>query len=122
MTITPSWNIQTNQPGGVLSFVHVMSPQGERVAQVDVAIDEGLFAEWERGQQFGSPLPIPLPADLPPGKYAIGLGVYTPHDWSRFPLRQGVALPPTIDGDEVLLLAYLVVGEHGAWVEPVSAP
>ncbi len=122
LTITPSWNIQTQQRVPLYSFVHVLSAQGERVAQVDVPIDAGLFAAWEPGQQFGDPLPISLPADLPHGEYTVGMGVYLPQDWSRLPLRRGEPLPASIDGGEVLLLARLYVDEDGVRVEPVLSP
>jgi hypothetical protein len=105
LVITPSWNVQTSQPGGLFSFVHIIGPDDQLVAQVDVPLDEGLFAEWQAGQQFGSPLPIPLPADLPPGDYRVVLGVYDPASGARLPLTQGQPLPEHIDGAGVLLLA-----------------
>jgi hypothetical protein len=113
LTITPSWNVQTSQTGGVFSFVHVLDADGQRVGQVDVPIDAGLFAQWEAGQQFGSPLPISLPADLPAGEYQVGLGVYHPQDFRRLPLAQGEALPPDLDGGNVLHLMTLIVDEEG---------
>ena len=113
LTITPSWDIQENQTGGLFSFVHVLDADGQRVGQVDVPIDAGLFAQWEVGQQFGSPLPISLPADLPAGEYQVGLGVYHPQDFRRLPLAQGEALPPDLDGGNVLHLMTLIVDEEG---------
>ncbi len=104
LVITPSWNIQAAQPGGLFSFVHVLAPDGARIAQVDVPIDAGMFDTWQAGQQFGSPLPIPLPADMPAGDYRVVLGVYDPETGTRIPLRQGEALPATAAGPETLLL------------------
>jgi hypothetical protein len=104
LIITPSWNVQRDQPGGLFCFVHVLNSRGERVAQIDAPIDEGLFATWQRGQQFGGPLPIGLPANLPPGTYRVGMGVYNPTDVNRFPITQGAAMPEHVDGPSVVLL------------------
>jgi 4-amino-4-deoxy-L-arabinose transferase-like glycosyltransferase len=106
LTITPSWNVQTDQPGGLFTFVHVLAPDGRRVAQVDAPIDEGLFAEWQAGQQFGSPLPVALPPDLPAGRYRVVMGVYEPASGRRLPLTQGAALPASIDGEGVLEISH----------------
>ncbi|NJN65436.1 MAG: hypothetical protein HC884_01355 [Chloroflexaceae bacterium] len=55
---------------------------------MDTPIDEGLFAAWETGQQFGSSLPIDLPADLPEGSYRVVVGAYRPADGQRLPLSE----------------------------------
>ncbi len=109
LVLTPSWNVQVDQPGGWLLFVHLLDAQGQRVAQVDVALDGGLFAAWQAGQQFGSDLPIALPPDLPAGSYQLALGVYDPATGARMPLRQGTALPASINGAEVLDLAQITI-------------
>ena len=104
LTITPSWNIQADQPGGVFFFVHVLALDGSKVAQVDLPLDDGLFPQWQAGQQFGRPLTLPLPADLPPGEYRVALGVYQPTEGRRLPLKGGTVLPPEVDGADTLLL------------------
>jgi hypothetical protein len=103
LTITPSWDIQADQPGGRFCFVHVLAPDGRRVAQLDVPIDQGMFASWQAGQQFDPPLPLRLPADLPAGQYRVVLGAYTP-EGGRLPLRRGPAAPAELDGPDVLLV------------------
>ncbi|HEX9374501.1 MAG TPA: glycosyltransferase family 39 protein, partial [Roseiflexaceae bacterium] len=65
LTISPSWDVRRDQPGGLNVFVHVLAADGRRVAQVDAPIDDGLYPTWQAGQQFGTPLPIALPRDLP---------------------------------------------------------
>lgn len=114
LVLTPSWNVQADQAGGWLLFVHLLDPQGQRVAQVDVALDGGLFETWQAGQQFGSALPIALPPDLPVGTYQLALGVYDPATGARMPLREGTALPADLNGAEVLDLARITL--------PDSAP
>lgn len=103
LVITPSWDIQADRAGGVFTFIHVLDAKGQKVGQVDAPIDQGMFATWQAGQQFDGPLPIPLPAALPAGNYRIVLGVYEPNG-GRLPLTNGQALPPEIDGPQVIEL------------------
>lgn len=110
LLFTPSWDIQVDRPGGVFSFVHVLDANGRRVAQFDTAIDDGLFAEWQAGQQFGTELPIALPANLPPGEYHVVLGLYTPADGARIPLTHGTPLPESVAGPHAIRLHSFTIG------------
>ena len=98
LVITPSWDIQLDRAGGLRSFVHVLSSEGTLVGQIDTVIDDGMFANWQVGQQFGTPLPIGLPADLPAGEYRVLLGLYTPEDGQRLPVTMGQVAPENVDG------------------------
>ncbi len=104
LVITPSWDVQTSQPGGLFSFVHILAADNSLVSQVDAPIDEGLFANWQAGQQFGSPLLLALPPDLPAGEYRLVLGVYHPDTGTREPVTRGAALPAQIDGANIVQL------------------
>jgi 4-amino-4-deoxy-L-arabinose transferase-like glycosyltransferase len=108
LVVTPSWDIQADRPGGVVSFVHVLAPDGSRVAQVDAPLDQGMFAAWQAGQQFDSPLPIALPPGLAPGAYRLAMGLYTP-DGARLPLTAGDPLPPDLAGPHAILLGTLEI-------------
>lgn len=102
LVITPSWDIQLDRPGGLRSFVHVLDPAGNLVAQLDTVLDDGMFAGWQAGQQFGTPMPIGLPDPLGEGEYQVVLGLYTPADGQRLPLTFGQALPDTVDGPNAI--------------------
>jgi len=104
LVISPSWSVQRDQSGGHFVFAHVLAADGQRVAQIDAAIDNGMFPSWQAGQQFGTALPIALPADLPAGEYRVVLGVYDPSVNARLPLAGATALPPEVDGPDALLL------------------
>ena len=104
LTITPSWDVQSDQLGGRFCFVHLMAPDGRRVTQIDALLDQGMFSSWQAGQQFDTPFPLQLPADLPSGQYRIVIGVYAP-DGARLPLRSGPAAPADLDGPDALLLS-----------------
>jgi 4-amino-4-deoxy-L-arabinose transferase-like glycosyltransferase len=106
LVITPSWSIERDRTGGAAVFVHILDRQGRRVAQVDAALDQGMFATWQAGQQFDSPLPLALPPDLAPGQYRIVLGVYEPGG-ARLRLTQGTALADEVDGPQALELGRL---------------
>ena len=108
LTITPSWDVQTDQPGGRFCFVHVLGPDGRRVAQIDALLDQGMFAAWQAGQQFDTPFPLQLPADLSPGQYRVVMGVYAP-DGGRLTLRLGPPAPSELDGPDALLVTTLTV-------------
>jgi 4-amino-4-deoxy-L-arabinose transferase-like glycosyltransferase len=110
LLLTPSWDIQVDRPGGVFSFVHVLDASGQRVAQLDTAIDDGLFPQWQAGQQFGTELPIALPADLPAGEYHVVLGLYTPADGARVPLTHGAPLPESVAGPHATRILSLSIG------------
>jgi 4-amino-4-deoxy-L-arabinose transferase-like glycosyltransferase len=107
LVITPSWDIQADMAGGVVAFVHVLAPDGTRVAQVDAPLDQGMFASWQAGQQFDAPLPVPLPPVLPAGEYRVVLGVYRPEDGARLALQRGMPLPDGIAGSHAIQLTTL---------------
>jgi 4-amino-4-deoxy-L-arabinose transferase-like glycosyltransferase len=111
LLLTPSWDIQVDRPGDVFSFIHVLDASGQRVAQLDTALDDGLFAQWQAGQQFGTELPIALSADLPPGDYHVVLGLYTPADGARVPLTHGTPLPESVAGPHAVRLLSFSIGE-----------
>jgi 4-amino-4-deoxy-L-arabinose transferase-like glycosyltransferase len=104
IVLTPSWNVVRDLEGGRFAFLHLINANGERVAQIDMPIEAGLFEEWQAGQQFGLSMPLSLPDDLPAGQYRLALGVYDPNDWARLPLSQGEALPEEIAGPDALFL------------------
>lgn len=105
LVITPSWDIQADMPGGVVAFVHLLAPDGARVAQVDAPLDQGMFAVWQAGQQFDAALPVQLPPGLPAGEYRVVMGLYTPGDGARLPLRRGTPLSDGVAGPHATQLA-----------------
>jgi Dolichyl-phosphate-mannose-protein mannosyltransferase len=108
LLVTPSWGILRERPGGMFVFVHVLDATGNRVAQVDAALDQGLFAAWQAGQQFDPTLPIVLPADLPTGTYRLALGVYDPAG-GRLPVAGVDALPEDLAGPYAIDLGQIEI-------------
>lgn len=80
LTVTTHW-FKTSSPEPVKIFLHLTDAAGNIVAQWD-----GLGAKWQ-GWRPQSLLrhthAIPLPADLPPGRYDVRLGLYNPENGRR---------------------------------------
>jgi 4-amino-4-deoxy-L-arabinose transferase-like glycosyltransferase len=109
LVVTPSWSVVAPQASGRWLFLHLLDAGGQRVAQLDAPIDEGLFEAWQAGQQFGSPLPLGLPPALPQGRYQLVLGVYDGQSGERVPVSEAEALPPELNGPHALLLGELLL-------------
>jgi hypothetical protein len=94
-------------------FVHLVNAEAALVAQVDMEPQAGFAptTTWEPGRQVVDRYGIPLPADLPAGRYAILVGMYT-LDGERLPVAQRGA----VIGD-VLPLAEMMVGPRAATAE-----
>ncbi len=86
LTVTTHW-FKTSSPEPVKIFLHLTDEAGNIVAQWD-----GLGAKWQ-GWRPQSLLrqahAIPLPADLPPGRYEVRLGLYNPENGRRLPTTAG---------------------------------
>ncbi len=79
-------------------FVHVVAPDGSLVAQADARpawVAPWPTDRWLPDQPVLDGRRISLPADLPPGRYQVWVGLYYWETLERLPLLAG--------GDEVLL-------------------
>lgn len=107
LVVTPTWDVRVQPADDYLVFLHLFDPQGRRVAQIDVApggADLPPTSAWQVGQQIAVPLPMDLPADLPPGRYRLAMGVYHPANGVRLPLTAGTLANPAFAGTDALLL------------------
>jgi hypothetical protein len=62
-------------------FVHVVSPQGDIIAQSDHAPGrrgKEPTTGWLPGEAILDPVDLPLPPDIAPGQYTLRLGLYLP--------------------------------------------
>lgn len=85
LTVTLAWKATGETDRSYSVFVHLVNAQGEIVAQHDGRPADGdLPTEiWVRDEYIVDPHTLPLPADLPPGVYAIHVGLYLPDTWER---------------------------------------
>ncbi|RMF00775.1 MAG: hypothetical protein D6768_12045 [Chloroflexi bacterium] len=69
------------------AFVHLLAPDGARLAQHD---DDPacrlLTTDMRPGQESSRQFRLPIPADAPPGEYTVLLGVYHPDSFERLPV------------------------------------
>lgn len=110
--LTPAWDVRAHPSGEYRVFVHLLDSQGTRVTQIDVAPGGGdapPTTAWEPGQQIAVPLPLDLPAGLPPGEYRLVLGVYNVTDNLRLPLLDVTPADPALAGGDALLVDTLQI-------------
>ncbi|HMP39371.1 MAG TPA: phospholipid carrier-dependent glycosyltransferase [Roseiflexaceae bacterium] len=110
LIITPAWDVRATPGGEYTLFLHLVDAGGTRVAQIDIAPGGGdapPTSAWQPGEQIAVPLPLALPADLPPGSYRIVVGLYDTSG-TRVPFGGGTPADPAIAGDRALLLTTLV--------------
>lgn len=97
LVLTLGW--ETGQPVGedLTVFVHLRDAAGGTVSQGDGPPCGGAWPTglWPTGYPIEDGHSIPLPADLPAGRYTLVVGLYDPRTERRVPLTAG--------GDEVSL-------------------
>jgi hypothetical protein len=89
LTATLSWEARVDLTDRHVVFVHLLSPDGELVAQYDDAPIGGALPRgaWPSGATFRYPISVELPDDLPSGGYRLVVGVYLWPDLERLPIR-----------------------------------
>jgi hypothetical protein len=70
------------------TFVHLTNSAGELVAQQDQPPLKGAYPTslWDPGEIIADELALPLPAELPPGRYELLVGLYDPLSGQRLPV------------------------------------
>lgn len=104
--LTLVWGPKPTLPPGLMFFVHLLGPDGQRVAQVDLPYAP---ADWAPQRYTTSIIPLAVPPDLPAGSYRLVLGCYDGTSGQRLPLTGAEALDPAVDGAEALLVTEIAV-------------
>jgi hypothetical protein len=105
---------KTDQPGeqDYVVFVQLLSQGGELLAQVDRTPVGGFrpTSTWQPGEVIRDNYGLALPPDLPPGRYQLIVGLYSPGSMQRLVVSdsEGVQM-----GDHVPLVEVIVGGEEG---------
>lgn len=116
LVVTPAWDVRAPIAEDYILFLHIFDAAGAKVAQIDVppgGESVGPTSTWRPGEQIAVPLPIDLPADLPPGEYTLVLGLYTLPDFARAPLTAGPAADIALAGPDAALLGSMRLGAGG---------
>lgn len=98
------WRCLAPFPADYTVFVHLLDAQGALLAQADGPPVGGDYATslWEPGERILDGRSIPLPANAPPGPYAVRMGFYLLETGDRLTLADGssqVVLPEERDTD-----------------------
>jgi 4-amino-4-deoxy-L-arabinose transferase-like glycosyltransferase len=96
------WEARAAPAADYMLFAHLLAPDGQRVAQVDLPLPS---SGWTPGRYQATELPIAVPADAPPGVYRLAIGLYEPPGGPRLPLTAAATLDSAIDGPDALMLA-----------------
>jgi uncharacterized membrane protein len=98
-----TWWTERPLDAHLVRFLHLVSGNDLLVAQVDSEPAQGalLSYEWPVGREIFDPVALMLPLDLPPGDYALRLGLYDRDTLIRIPLDKG---------EDSLVVGYAVIG------------
>ena len=112
LVLTPAWDIHAQPTGDYRVFLHLLNQQGKRVAQIDVSPGGGDMPStrtWQSGQQIAVPLPMPLSAELAPGRYQLIMGIYETESGVRLMPSGGTQADPVLAGDNAILLTSIMM-------------
>jgi hypothetical protein len=96
------WRVERPAPDRFKLFVHVTDERGNRVAQRDLSPQDGKAdtLRWRPGDAFQDVHSLPIPPNLPPGRYKVEIGLYRESDSARLAL----------EGQPSLVIGYLEIG------------
>jgi hypothetical protein len=106
LDITLFWQSTQEMSISYKLFLHLIdTASGELVAQLDTVPRDWAYPTntWHKNEVVSDRLRLPL-HDLPPGDYALRLGVYHPDSGARLPLSSAAGLDTT---DDSLLLTVI---------------
>ncbi len=87
ITLTLTWRALSDVRDSYTAFVHVISDQGELIAQLDSVPRGGRFPteHWLAGDIVPDQFSLPVRADAPPGRYRVKVGLYQMQSRERLP-------------------------------------
>jgi hypothetical protein len=91
VTIDLQWHILAPPGKALTTLVHLASPGQPPLAQADGPPRGGSYPTtvWAAGETFADRYLLTIPADLPPGRYPLWIGLYQPADFVRETAVQG---------------------------------
>ena len=99
LAVTLRWQAVTPVAAEYTAFVHLIGADGRRYAQDDRRPLDGLLpmTHWLPGETLFDRRVLDLPADLPPGRYRLDLGLYDAQE-NRLPvIASGDGASPSAD-------------------------
>ena len=103
LAVTLDWQAREWVDTPYTTFVHLIDPDGHKVAQADAPPFNGLHPtdHWLPGERLRDDRRLALPPDAQAGRYQLVVGWYDPVNLDRLPLA---------DGSDGLVLAYIPLG------------
>lgn len=91
LLVTLYWEALRPIPQSYTVFVHLLDSEGRLAAQIDSPPAGGAFptTAWVPGEFVADHYAIPLPANLPPGRYRLSVGMYLWPEMTRLPVKEG---------------------------------
>jgi len=104
--LTLYWQATQGVDGNFTVFVHVLNEEGQVMAQQDNEPNGGQYptSAWVPGEVIRDTYAIPLPPELPSGRYLLSIGMYAWPSLKRLP----VTLDGAKQGDTIALDFILV--------------
>ena len=78
LTLALFWQVNRALPANYTVFVHLLDAQGNKLAQRDMPPLDGSrpSTSWQPGELIRDDQDLPIPADIPPGRYRLVVGMY----------------------------------------------
>jgi hypothetical protein len=91
LRVETTWRADEPVPTDYTIFVHLLTADGRAVSGLDGPPVNGYrpFASWQPGETITDRKGVPVPVDLPPGEYALEIGLYDPATGQRVRLANG---------------------------------
>ncbi len=84
------WKAQQPLETNYAIFLHLDAPNGQTLATIDEVNPENIpTRNWPPGLYLRNPVQLKIPADLPPIRYNLTVGVYNRENNERLPLASG---------------------------------
>jgi hypothetical protein len=92
LTVTLAWEATIELSDQYVVFLHLLSPDGELVAQHDAAPVGWVLppSAWPAGTTLSYPVTIEIPGELPADEYRLLVGVYLWPGVERLPVLADV--------------------------------
>ncbi len=98
LTLKLYWQSEAPLPLDYTTFVHLRDAAGNVIAQKDQPPLGGAYPTslWEPGEIIADEITVPLPADLPPGDFALVVGLYDINTFQRLTVPGNTANEVTL--------------------------
>lgn len=109
ITVTVLWSVAAAPEAMYTTFVHLGDPDKPPLATGDDQPRQGWYPTqvWEEGEVIADQYTLVVPADLPPGRYPLTIGMYDAAANTRLPLTMNNHRQP----HEAYPLGWVTVGE-----------